>query len=386
MHFPECALAESSGAEKLRTWGVWAGQTSAGTRDPPTTSSSSRAKTFSNSSRRLRAPQSSNSASSWARSRMTTRSVPTNASRSSTPPRRPRSRPSATRSIAASLRSRVAVFRRQRRRSGLPTIWGRRGGGGGPARRGTRPRRARSRAARRSRRDRPRGGDDPCVTRAGRCRAAARRTRASRGRGRRARAARRSGRTAAARVARRGCVCAASELHRRARLATDARRSARGSSDQSLGSWLRTASSTMPSRSAQSLAIKPSSSNSSSAVTSSVEPAGSSSARRCSSSPGMPPALRGLRLHDPRRAARSTVGARSRAARSCSRAVVRSPDSQRDGHAHEVVERSARPDRRAADSRLRTSSTSGSSAGAYALVEPLAIGAATAGRRARTPR
>ena len=40
---------------------------------------------------------------------------------------------------------------------------------------------------------------------------------------------------AAARAARRACVWATSELHRRARLATDARRSARGSSDQSLG-------------------------------------------------------------------------------------------------------------------------------------------------------
>ena len=50
---------------------------------------------------------------------MTTRSLPTNASRSSTPPRRPRSRPSATRSSAASFRRRARSSAVEGAESGL---------------------------------------------------------------------------------------------------------------------------------------------------------------------------------------------------------------------------------------------------------------------------
>ena len=107
----------------------------------------------------------------------------------------------------------------------------------------------------------------------------------------------RSGRTGSARGASTCCECSRSEPHRRARPATAARRSARGSSDQSSGSCTRTASSTMPSRSAQSLVTISSMSNTSKIVASSVTPAGSSSAR-LSSMPGQPAPLGGRHLHD----------------------------------------------------------------------------------------
>ena len=81
------------------------------------------------------------------------------------------------------------------------------------------------------------------------------------------------------------CECSRSEPQRRASPATAARRSARGSSDQSSGSWMLTASSTMPSRSDQSLVTISSTSNTSKIVARSVTPAGISSAR-FSSTPG----------------------------------------------------------------------------------------------------
>ena len=171
---------------------------------------------------------------------------------SSTTPRRPRSRPSATRSRAASLRSRAGRPRRAPAKRGLRRPSGRRGGGGARARRGTRPRPVRSRAARRAPRDRRRDGGGLCATRAGRCRGAARRTRASPDRG-------------AEPVQLLGLVEQAQREKRdlagvgRSELQRPGQARDRGAAQRVrivgpvVGSWLRTASSTMPSRSAQSL-------------------------------------------------------------------------------------------------------------------------------------
>ena len=75
---------------------------------------------------------------------------------------------------------------------------------------------------------------------------------------------------------------ASAQLQRRHRLSTDSRRIARGSSDQSAGSWRPTASSTMPSRSAHSLIVMRSKLNSSIAVARNIDPAMMRSTRRVS--------------------------------------------------------------------------------------------------------
>ena len=131
-----------------------------------------------------------------------------------------------------------------------------------------------------------------------------------------------------------------SEPHRRARPATAARRSARGSSDQSSGSCTLTASSTIPSRSAQSLVTISSMPKTSKIVASRVTPAGSSSAR-FSSMPG-----------SRRRSAADMRTMRRCSARSWSRfdpqAVRAGGDLAvvvRGGQPGEVVDRAARADR-----------------------------------------
>ena len=313
-------------------------------------------------------------------SRRTTRSAPTSTSRSSTPPRRPRSSPSASRSSAASFRSRS---RRPVERGGrrVSDAWGRPGGGGGRARPGTRPRRARSRAAARARRDTPRAGGGPCARRAGRCRGAAPRTRASRGRASPSPCSAPvwSNSSSASRAT--CCVCSTSELQRRAKPATDARRSARGSSDQSSDRGTRTASSTMPSRSAQSLAIMPSSSNSRRSSTSSVEPAGRSSARLLLEPGHAPPLRRRIRMMR-RCSARELVGLDA-AGRSCSRGSSPSPVDAAAMRARSLSVPLVPT--AICGWRPRTSSTSGSEVGRIGRrARPGRL--STAGRRARAPR
>ena len=266
--------------------GVRAGQTSAGTREPPTTSSSSRSKTFSNSSRRLRAPQSSSSASSWARQAKDDEVV--------THKRVEILNPAAAAPVEA-----VGDPQQCGEFPQAGAVVGSQGGEAGFGR----LRVAAAVMAHERGEERDLGGLEAAqlavldeiggvavMALAGDVLADVVQQRRELEHLAVAVAEpvqrRRSGRTARARAARRAACarrrsCSAGRGSRPTRGAARAgRRTSRS------GSWLRTASSTMPSRSAQSLAIRPSSSNRSSAVTSSVEPAGSSSARRCSSSPG----------------------------------------------------------------------------------------------------
>ena len=235
--------------------------------------------------------------------------------------------------------------------------------------------RARSRGARRSRRGTRRAGGGPCARRVGRRRAAAPRTRASRGRASSSPCSSIGLVEQAQReAARRASVCAASELQRRARLATAARRSARGSSDQSSDRGCAPRRARCPRAAPSRSTVKPSSSNRSSAVTSSVEPAGQQLGPPLLLEPGH---AAGAPTSSPRMMRSCSASSSARVARNAlvlAGSVVVA-GAQRDRHAHEVVERAARADRHPRARGRAPRRRAASSAAAYALVEALAVGA-----------
>ena len=119
--------------------------------------------------------------------------------------------------------------------------------------------------------------------RARRCRGGARRTRAARGRRRRGRGARRWRRRGRATSVATWRACGSAQLQRRARLEHRARGGSRaGRRTSRRGRGGATASSTMPSRSAHSLIVSWSKSNSSIAVARTIDPATMRSTRRAS--------------------------------------------------------------------------------------------------------
>ena len=207
--------------------------------------------------------------------------------------------------------------------------------------------RGRSPGADRCARGTRRACGDRCWRRARRCRAAARRTRAAPGRRppRPCTGAVTSNRSSASFATWRAWGSA--QLQRRARPSTALRRIACGSSDQSAGSWRPTASSTIPSRSAHSLIVSWSKSNSSIAVASTIDPATMRSTRRASR-PSIPQAIGGLR-REQLLVQREELLARDRELVQRRGGVLVAP---RRDHLGQVLERAAAADRELGFERL----------------------------------